>query len=158
MLEKNYRQKDNLEQLKLIIRLSLLKILVLPLFFFLPSFLFLSLISTANAQEEDYSKPAERKIKVPFFEEERKLDADNAFSGFSNTFLNDALGGTGDPMGRGTVPGSDFTMSPNVSPSEFADPSRGLDNGGGVGGNGGGGGNRGGMMSPSFDRTNVIIR
>ncbi len=89
----------------------------------------MGLISTANAQEEDYSKPAKRKITVPFFEEERRLEGDNAFSSFSNTFLNDALGGTGDPMGGGTVPGSDFTMSPNVSDSEFADPSRGVSNG-----------------------------
>ncbi|MGD1701053.1 hypothetical protein [Dapis sp. BLCC M229] len=90
------------------------------------------LISTANAQEEDYRKPAERKIKVPFFEEERKLNTDDAFSSFSNTFLNDALGGTGDPMGGGTVPGSDFTMSPNVSDSEFTDPTRGVPSRGGV--------------------------
>ncbi len=148
MLEKNDRQKENLEQLKLIIRLSLLKILVLPFFLLIPSFLFLNLISTANAQEEDYSKPAERKIKVPFFEEERKLDADNAFSGFSNTFLNDALGGTGDPMGGATVPGSDFTMSPNVSNSEFADPSRGLSpSRGGVRGDAQPSGGRGGRVS-----------
>ncbi|MGK7922264.1 MAG: hypothetical protein AB4080_19890 [Trichodesmium sp.] len=128
MLEKNYRQKENLEQLKLIIHLSLLKILVLPFFLLLPSFFFLNLISIANAQEEDYSKPAERKISVPFFEEERKLQGQesDAFSSFSNTFLNDALGGTGDPMGGGTVPASDFTMSPNVSESEFSDPSRGV--------------------------------
>ncbi|MGD1714222.1 hypothetical protein [Dapis sp. BLCC M172] len=149
MLEKNYRQKENLEQLKLIIRLSLLKILVLPFFLLLPSFFFLNLISTANAQEEDNSKPAERKIKVPFFEEERRLDADNAFSGFSNTFLNDALGGTGDPMGGGTVPGSDFTMSPNVSNSEFADPSRGLDNGGGMRGGSQPSAGGGGRISPT---------
>ena len=59
MLSKNYRQKENLEQLELIIPVSLLKILVLPLFF-------LSLISTANAQQQDYSQPAKRKISVPF--------------------------------------------------------------------------------------------
>ncbi|NES07477.1 MAG: hypothetical protein F6K22_34595 [Okeania sp. SIO2F4] len=115
------------------------KIIVLPSYLNLPKLsrftltflisLSIGLISTANAQEQDYSKPAERKIKVPFFEEERKLDADDAFSSFSNTFLNDALGGTGDPMGGATVPGSDFTMSPNVTNSEFADPSRGLSNG-----------------------------
>ncbi len=129
MLEKNYRQKENLEQLKLIIGVSLLKIIVLPFFFLLPSLFFLNLISTAKAQEEDYSKPAKRKISVPFFEEERRLEGEGAgftFNGFSNTFLNDALGGAGDPMGGGTAPGSGFTMSPNVSNSEFSDPSRGV--------------------------------
>ncbi|NEP06986.1 MAG: hypothetical protein F6K25_02915 [Okeania sp. SIO2G4] len=92
--------------------------------FFLSSSFSLGLISVAYAQEENSREPAKRRISVPFFEEERKLD----FSGFSNTFLNDALGGTGDPMGGTTAPGSDFTMSPDVSDSEFSDPSRGVGN------------------------------
>ncbi|NES70515.1 MAG: hypothetical protein F6K24_37535, partial [Okeania sp. SIO2D1] len=121
----------------------------------------IGLISNANAQEEDYSKPAKQKITVPFFEEERKLEGEGAgvsFNGFSNTFLNDALGGTGDPMGRGTAPGSGFTMSPNVSESEFSDPTRGVSPNRGGNGNGSEGGGRNGITSPSFDRTNVIIR
>jgi len=129
MLEKNHRKKKYLKELKLIIIASVLKIIILPLFLLFPSFFFLSLVSTANAQEEDYSKPAKRKITVPFFEEERRLESEGVgatFNNFSNTFLNDALGGTGDPMGGGTVPSSDFTMSPNVTDSEFADPSRGV--------------------------------
>ncbi len=118
------------------------KIIVLPSYLNLPKLsrftitflisLSIGLISTANAQEEDYSKPAKRKITVPFFEEERRLEGEGegvTFNNFSNTFLNDALGGTGDPMGGATVPGSDFTMSPNVTNSEFAEPSRGLSNG-----------------------------
>lgn len=133
MLEKNYQQKYQqnkyLEQLKIIIWASMCKILIMPLFFLLPCLFLANLISIASAQEEDYSKPAKPKISVPFFEEERKLETqetDDAFSSFSNTFLIDALGGTGDPMGGGTVAGSDFTMSPNVSDSEFSDPTRGV--------------------------------
>ncbi|GFZ90266.1 hypothetical protein [Okeania sp. KiyG1] len=89
----------------------------------------LSLISVAYAQEENSREPAKkRRISVPFFEEERRLD----FTGFSNSFLNDALGGTGNPMSGNTPPGSDFTMSPNVSDSEFSDPSRGVPPRGGM--------------------------
>ncbi|MGB3511497.1 MAG: hypothetical protein WBA93_20120 [Microcoleaceae cyanobacterium] len=119
----------------LIISASLLKILVVPS-------LFPSLISAAYAQEENSSEPAKRKISVPFFEEERRLEGEGAgvtFNDFSNTFLNDALGGTGDPMGGATAPGSDFTMSPNVSDSEFSDPTRGVR---GVSQPGGGNGDR----------------
>ncbi|NEQ72424.1 MAG: hypothetical protein F6K23_04650 [Okeania sp. SIO2C9] len=100
---------------------------------FLSSSFSLGLISVAYAQEENSREPAkQRKISVPFFEEERRLN----FTNFSNTFLNDALGGTGDPMGGGTAPGSDFTMSPNISnvssDSEFSDPSRGVPSRGGI--------------------------
>ncbi|NEO56485.1 MAG: hypothetical protein F6K54_27445 [Okeania sp. SIO3B5] len=85
------------------------------------------LISVAYAQEENSREPAkQRRINVPFFEEERKQD----FTGFSDSFLSNATGGTGDPMGGGTAPGSGFTMSPNVSnvssDAEFSNPSRGV--------------------------------
>ncbi|NEN91050.1 MAG: hypothetical protein F6K48_19915 [Okeania sp. SIO3H1] len=110
---------------------------------FLASSFSLGLISVAYAQEENSREPAkQRRINVPFFEEERKLD----FTGFSNSFLNDALGGTGNPMGGNTPSGSDFTMSPNVSDSELSDPSRGVSPRGGMmrgsQPNGGGSGDR----------------
>ncbi|NET26558.1 hypothetical protein [Okeania sp. SIO1I7] len=110
---------------------------------FLSSSFSLGLISVAYAQEENSREPAkQRRINVPFFEEERKLD----FTGFSNSFLNDALGGTGNPMGGNTPSGSDFTMSPNVSDSESSDPSRGVSPRGGMmrgsQPNGGGSGDR----------------
>ena len=93
----------------------------------------LGLTSLAYAQEENSREPAkQRRISVPFFEEERRID----FSGFSNTFLNDALGGTGDPMSGSTPSGSGFTMSPNVSnvspDAEFSNPSRGVPSGDGM--------------------------
>ncbi|NET44446.1 hypothetical protein [Okeania sp. SIO2B3] len=113
----------------------------------------LGLISVAYAQEENSREPAkQRRIKVPFFEEERKQD----FTNFSNTFLNDAVGGTGDPMGGGTAPGSDFTMSPNVSnvssDAEFSNPSRGVESsprGGMMRGSQPAGGGSGDRVSPT---------
>ena len=110
---------------------------------FVASSFSLGLISVAYAQEENSRAQAkQRRISVPFFEEERRLD----FTGFSNSFLNDALGGTGNPMGGNTPSGSDFTMSPNVSGSENSDPSRGVSPRGGMmrgsQPNGGGSGDR----------------
>ena len=132
-----WRKKDSqkFSLLILIISASVFKILIVPS-------LFPNLISAAYAQQENSSEPAKRKISVPFFEEERRLEGEGTgatFNNFSNTFLNDALGGTGNPMGGGTVPGSDFTMSPNVSDSEFSDPTRGVR---GVSQPGGGSGDR----------------
>lgn len=122
MFKQNYQQKkDSKHQSNKL--MFFISFLLLSSSFFLPS------ISVANAQADNSSKPAKRKISVPFFEEERKLEAEttgDVFNTFSNTFLIDALGGTGDPMSGATVPGSDFTMSPNVSDSEFSDPARGV--------------------------------
>ncbi len=54
------------------------------------------------------AKPAPR-LKPPFFEEERKLDGqEELFDGFTEIFLNDALGSISDPLSGRTGDGSDI--------------------------------------------------
>ncbi|MDY7008166.1 MAG: hypothetical protein SWX82_30610 [Cyanobacteriota bacterium] len=103
---------------------------------FLSSSFSLGLISVAYAQEENSREPVkQRRINVPFFEEDRKQEKTQerkqGFTGFSDSFLSNATGGAGDPMGSsgGTAPGTGLTISPNVSnvssDAEFSNPSRG---------------------------------